>query len=71
MDATIYQLDNIRSQRAIRTHIDRIFPAPSIWAGSAPPATAMLLSATSFWVEYWGAMASFHVRLMSDACSPC
>ena len=64
MDAEIYHLDAIRSQRSIRTFMEKTFLTSANLAG-----LALTRSATLFWVEYVQALASFHAQLFSAACS--
>lgn len=65
MDAQIYQLDDMRSQRSIRMFMEKFSPMPMTSDG-----LALLLSATSFWVEYGARMASFHHQILSAGFSP-
>ena len=60
MEAAIYNLERMRSQRNTRTIIERIYPAQLALDGSA-----LMMNATLFWVEYAKAMVSFHARLLS------
>ncbi len=66
MDAQIYQLDTIRSQRNTRMSMGELLPMQLALDGSA-----LLLSAMSFWVEYAVALASFHHSLLLRASLPC
>ena len=59
MDAQIYQLDDMRSLHSSAMSTVGSFPTQS-----ASDGLALVLSATSFWVEYAVAMVSFHHRLL-------
>ena len=65
MDAQIYQLADMRSARNSRMFMDKFYPMPLISDG-----LALTLAAMSFWVEYAGAMALFHHRLVSTPSLP-
>lgn len=71
MDATLYNLADIRSARNTATPMGANFPMPADWAGLALQSALMLHSATLFWVEYGRAMLSCHVRLTSGGSLPC
>lgn len=60
MEAEIYSLERMRSQRNTRTIIEKTFPVQLVLDGSA-----LMLNATLFWAEYAKAMVSFHARLLS------
>lgn len=60
MEAAIYNLERMRSQRNSRMLMERIFPTQL-----ASDFSVLTINATLFWVEYWRAMASFHARLLS------
>ena len=64
MDAQIYRMDDMRSRRSSATFTGEYFPMQS-----ASDGLALLLSVTSFWVEYGAAMVSFHHRLLLGAYS--
>jgi len=64
MDAQIYRMDDMRSRRSSAMSTGESSPTQS-----ASDGLALLLSATSFWVEYGVAMASFHHRLLLSGCS--
>lgn len=66
MDATIYQLDAMRSQRNTRLFMERCFQMPLASGG-----LELLTNATAFWVAYGAAMASCHHKVLSAAFSPC
>lgn len=66
MDATIYQLDAMRSQRNTRQFMEKCFQMPL-----ASDGLALLTSATVFWVQYSAAMVSCHHKVLSAAFSPC
>lgn len=66
MDATIYQLDAMRSQRNTRQFMEKCFQMPL-----ASDGLALLTSATAFWVQYGAALASCHHKVLSAAFSPC
>lgn len=66
MDATIYQLDAMRSQRNTRMFMEKCFQTPLASGG-----LDLLTSATAFWVAYSAAMASCHHKVLSAAFSPC
>ena len=65
MDAQIYQLDDMRSRHNTQQFMATFFQTPLALDG-----LALIVSATSFWVEYVGAMALFHHRLVSQPCLP-
>lgn len=65
MDARIYPLDDTRLQHSIRTRTERPSPTPLVSDG-----LALILAATSFWVEYAVALASSHHQLLLLASSP-
>ena len=65
MDATIYQLDAMRSQRNTRMFMERCFPMPLDSGG-----LALITGVTAFWVAYWGAQASYHHQILSAGFSP-
>lgn len=65
MDARIYQLDDMRSQHNSRMLMEKFFQMPMTSDG-----LALLVSATSFWVEYGARMASFHHKILSAGFSP-
>ncbi len=65
MDAQIYSLDDMRSSRNTPLTTERYFPTQWVSDG-----LALSLSATSFWVEYAVAMASFHHLLAQAPCLP-
>lgn len=64
MDAQILNLEQARSARNIRTIMGAFFLMPIITGG-----LGLQRSATSWWVEYAHAMASFHALLILAACS--
>lgn len=66
MDAQIYQLDDMRSQRNTRMFTERCFQTQLVSAG-----LGLLTSAMSFWVRYGAATVSFHHKVLSAAFSPC
>ena len=66
MDAQVYQLDDMRSRHSSATST-----AASSLMPLASDGLALLVSATSFWVEYVAAMALFHHRLLSVDSLPC
>jgi len=66
MDAQVYRLDTSKSARSSRTRTETYFQVPLALDG-----LALLLSATSFWVEYVAAMALFHHRLLLEDSSLC
>ena len=66
MDAQIYQLENMRSQRNTRLFTERCFQTQLVSAG-----LGLLTSATAFWVAYSAATVSFHHKVLSAAFSPC
>lgn len=66
MDATIYQLDSLRSARNSRMLMERYFQMPLTADG-----LALLTSATAFWVQYVANMASYHHKVLSAAFLPC
>ena len=66
MDAQIYQLDAMRSQRNTRQFMEKCFPMPLDSGG-----LALVTSVTAFWVAYSAAMVSFHHKVLSAAFSPC
>lgn len=66
MDAQIYQLDDMRSQRNTRMFMAKCFPMPLDSGG-----LALITSVTAFWVAYWAAQASYHHKVLSAAFSPC
>ena len=66
MDATVYQLDAMRSQRNTRMFTERCFQTQLVSAG-----LGLVTSATAFWVAYGAATVSFHHKVLSAAFSPC
>ena len=64
MDAQIYQLAAMRSLRNGQESMELFSPQQM-----ASDGLALTLAAMSFWVEYAGAMALFHHRLVSPHCS--
>ena len=64
MHDVIQMTDAIRSKYS-RMHAGNTSMSPGLdaWA-------PMVANAASFWVAYWGHLASFHVRLLSASCSP-
>ena len=65
MDATIYNLESLRSARNSRMLMERFFPTHLTSDG-----LALLTSATAFWVQYVANMASYHHRVLSAGFSP-
>lgn len=65
MDATLYNLDAIRSQSVSRTRMEKNLPAQMALGG-----LVLLRSATLFWLEYGAAMGRCHALLLSGACLP-
>ena len=70
MDATVFNLADIRSQRNLATLTGKNYLMPQDWAGLAQQTAVMLHSATLFWAEYVAAMLSCHARIMCSASSP-
>ena len=66
MDAQLYQLDTLRSQRNTRLFTERCFQTQLVSAG-----LELLTNATAFWVAYSAAMVSCHHKVLSAAFSPC
>ncbi len=64
MDAQIYQLDTIRSQRNTRMSMGELLPMQLALDGSA-----LLMAATSFWVESSVALVSFQAAILLAAFS--
>lgn len=64
MDAQVYQMGPIRSQRSMHTSLEKIFQTHLALAG-----LAMTQSALSLWGEYVRGLASYHVAVISAACS--
>jgi hypothetical protein len=65
MDAQIYRLDDMRSRLNGPESMEQFSPQHMASAG-----LALTLAAMSFWVEYAGAMALFHHRLVSQPSLP-
>lgn len=65
MDAQIYPLDAIRSARNTPMFTDALSPMQLALDGSA-----LLLSATSFWVECAVALESFRLSMLLAGFSP-
>lgn len=66
MDATIYQMDDLRLQHNSRMFMEKFSVMPMTSDG-----LALIVAATSFWVEYGAALASCHHKILSAAFSPC
>ena len=66
MDATIYQMDDLRQQHSSRMFMEKFSVMPMTSDG-----LALIVAATSFWVEYGAALASCHHKILSAAFSPC
>ena len=69
MEATLYNMADMRSRRATATIMAKTFPMLTGSGGSAHPLLELSLHAASFWVEYAVAMHSFHARLLSSVFS--
>ena len=65
MDATIYNLESLRSARNSRMLMEKCFQMPLTSDG-----LELLTSATAFWVQYIANMASYHHRVLSAGFSP-
>lgn len=64
MVAQVLSLEHARCARSFRTPMIAYSPSPMAMDG-----WGLMLAATSFWVEYAVAMASFHHALLSTCCS--
>lgn len=64
MEATVFYLDRTNSPRSSATATGGYFPRQMAQDGSA-----LMLAATSFWVECAVALASFQTRLLLTHCS--
>ena len=65
MDAMIYQMDDLRQQHNSRMFMEKFSVMPMTSDG-----LALVVAATSFWVEYVARMASFHHKILSAGFSP-
>lgn len=65
MDAMLYSLENIRSQRRIATSLDKIYQTHLALGG-----LALAKSATSFFAEYVAALSRFQATVILSAFSP-
>jgi len=65
MEATVYDMEAIRSRRNSATGTETYSQMQRVQDG-----LGLMLAATSFWVEFAVAMASFQASLLSRSCSP-